>query len=149
MSAHHYSKPLRTQATKLAFLYYMQERNIPERPGRTLNVGFDANLPLVEGFDVKYVYWVTLQHKGATAGNHYHHQKAEIFCPVKGDMVVMLKNPQTQESESVVLSARDHTRLLVRTGIAHKVVSQSDEAILLVLASCTSAEEDEVYFSVD
>ncbi len=130
-----YSNPLRVEKTKFATLYYMSERNIPSRPGRTLNVAFDMALPYVDGFQLNYIYWVTLLHKGAAAGNHYHHKKTEIFCPLLGEMTVALKHPETQETESITLSTSEHTRLYVPTGISHKVVCQSEQAILLVLAN--------------
>lgn len=140
----HYSKPLRVEKTKFTTLYYMPERNIPSRPGRSLNVAFDMALPYVERFQLNYIYWVTLLHKGATAGNHYHHKKAEIFCPLHGDMTVKLKDPKTQETETIRLSTSEHTRLYIPTGISHKVTCDSDEAIVLVLANSHSDDGDEV-----
>lgn len=144
-----YSKPLCIEKTKFTTLYYMPERNIPSRPGRTLNVAFDMALPYVEGFQLNYIYWVTLLHKGAFAGNHYHHKKTEIFCPLQGDMTLKLKEPKTQETETIRLSASEHTRVLIPTGISHKVICDSDEATLLVLANSHSDDGDEVAYAVD
>lgn len=144
MTMSQYSTPLRVEKTKFTTLYHMPERNIPSRPGRTLNVAFDRALPYVDGFQLNYIYWVTLLHKGAAAGNHYHHQKTEIFCPVDGDMTVILKHPGTHETETIMLSTSAHTRLVIPTGISHKVVCHSERAILLVLANSATADGDEV-----
>lgn len=144
MTMSHYATPLRVEKTIFSTVYTMPERNLASRPGRTLNVALDMALPYVEGFQLNYIYWVTLLHKGAFAGNHYHHKKTEIFCPVDGDMTVVLKHPDTQVTESLTLSAAAHTRLLVPTGISHKVICHSERAILLVLANSASADGDEV-----
>ena len=46
------------------------------------------------------------------------------------------------------MDSEKHTVLYIRKGIAHKVVSESDEAILLVNATAPGIKRDEFFYEV-
>lgn len=143
-----YSFPISAKKTKLAKLISLKTREIPEKPGRSLCVSFDTRFPLIKGFTPKYIYWVRFAKAGNYAGNHYHREKAELFYPISGKFKVCLENPNSHSRETIKLDSEKHVVLHIHPGIAHKVVSESDNAILLVNATAPGIEHDEFYFEI-
>ena len=141
-----YSYPVKE--TILGRLIYLEPRENPDKPGRSLRVIFDARFPLIEGFEPKYLYTVSFEKSGNQAGNHYHQIKTELFYPVIGNFEVHLENPKTEEYEIIDLQSDAHVALLIKTNIAHKVVSKTDRAVLLVVASAPNIKKDEFYFEL-
>lgn len=144
-----YSKPIRSQKTKLARLFHMRPRKNPQKPGRALHVAFNNVLPLIRGFHPRYIYWVHFFKKRVWAGNHYHRKKFELFFPLRGEFAVHLQHIHTRLQEHIVLNEAQASALAIPTGIAHKVVAQTDNALLLVLASSPAEETDEIAWTIN
>ncbi len=138
-----YTKPINATETKLSRIFKMQARRTTAKPGRSLLVTWDARLPLIDGFINKYSYLVSFDNRGNVAGNHYHEQKRELFCPVVGDFIVLLEDIKTKKHEEIKLSAKDCSVIFIQTRIAHTVVADSDGAVLLVTANHPGTEADE------
>lgn len=138
-----YSLPLGSETTGLAILFQLNAREKPEKPGRSLVVEYDARVPQVSNFKTKYAYTVTFSEIGNRAGNHYHHQKAEIMRPVVGSVKVKLEDPATKVQEEHALNAASHQSIYVRPEVAHVVIAQSIPMVLLILATHPNNEEDE------
>lgn len=138
-----YTKPIDVTETKLSRIFKIQARRTAAKPGRSLLVTWDARLPLVDGFINRYSYLVSFDNKGNVAGNHYHEQKQELFCPVAGDFIVLLEDIKTKEREEIKISAKDTPVIFIQTRIAHTVVADSDNAVLLVAATHPGTEADE------
>ena len=138
-----YSKPINVKETNLTRIFRLQSRETPEKPGRSLLVTWDKRVPLVDGFENRYSYLLSLDKKGNVAGNHYHEQKQELFNAVVGDLIVILEDIGTKEREELKISAKDRTLIYIPTRVAHTIVSDSDTAVLLVTASSPGTENDE------
>lgn len=138
-----YSLPLDSKVTPLAILFQLNAREKPEKPGRSLVVEHDLRRPLVPEFELAYVYTVTFSATGNSAGNHFHHNKAEIMRPIAGSVTVKLEDPTTKVQEMHVLNATGRQAIYVRPEVAHVVIAQSTPAVLLVLATHLNTEEDE------
>lgn len=137
-----------------------------KKPGRELIVHHDQRFPLINGFRPDYIYTVDFQSKGVWAGNHYHKLKHEIFIPLAGEFLVMTQDVQSNEYRGCKISAHadrktsekfadfpsDSERvvhnLYIRTMLAHKVICESDQGILLVLATSPNNDGDEFPYEV-
>lgn len=138
-----YSIPTGVIKTKLATIYQMSFREKPEKPGRKLAVVWDSRFPLYKGFENRYSYIVTFASMNNLAGNHYHNKKNELFYPIVGDFKVILEDIQTKEREEIFLESSKNQVVHVKPKTAHVVISQSQTALLLVVASYPNNEEDE------
>lgn len=144
-----FSTPTAVHETALGGIVFdMPIRANPEKPGRTLEVVWDQRETLVPGFVNNYSYVMRFSEKGNVAGNHFHKKKHEMFRPVIGNFVVFLENPDTQEQEEIPLQEGKHQGLYVPAGIAHTVVSDSDIAALLVLATFPNNAADEFPYKI-
>ncbi|MCX6704398.1 MAG: WxcM-like domain-containing protein [Candidatus Woesebacteria bacterium] len=140
-SADYLSSPISERKTKLTRLFVMPIRRSPEKPGRELTVVWDRRAPLVEGFDNCYSYLVTFTEKGSFAGNHFHHNKQELFSPVVGSFTVFLENVKTKENEEITLETGQI--LYIPPNIAHTIISNSEISSLHVSATYPNNKEDE------
>ena len=140
-----YSTPLSKEETKLATVWRLNSRR--SKPGRELVVCFDQRFPLAD-FSPVYSYVVRFKERGNAAGNHYHRRKQEICIPLEGDFEVHLEHTGTKEKEVLKLNSEEPVAFYVQTGVAHKVVSNSDRGILLVFASSPSDDADEIEYLV-
>lgn len=143
-----YSSPVVIKKTKLSQIFTMQPRDVPDKPSRSLAVVWDARVPLIEGYENKYMYTNTFFSKGVTAGNHYHNVKKELFIIIEGDFIVTLEDIVTKENEKIRMNAKDHSILYVPTRVAHAITSNSKNAILLVLASSPAQRDDEISYKL-
>lgn len=143
-----YSSPVAIRKTKLTQIFTMQPRDVPDKPSRSLSILWDARVPLIKGYENKYIYTNTFFNKGVTAGNHYHNVKEELFIPIIGDFIVTLEDIVTKENEQISIQADDHTVLYVPTRIAHSVTSNSKNAILFVIASSPAQRDDEIPYEL-
>lgn len=143
-----YSQPLKQEKTKLATIFYLNPRNLPEKPGRSLSVIWDKRCPLVDGFENNYQYIVSFIKKDERAGNHYHASKQEIFIPVSGQIKVCLENPESKETEEIILNSSENKVLYIPPKIAHVAISNSDICSLLVLASFPNNLADEFPYQI-
>lgn len=146
--ANRFSFPKGVENTLVAKKFCFEPRENPEKPGRSLRVIFDARFPFVDGFHPRYMYSVSFEKAGNKAGNHYHVKKNEIFFPLSGQFEIHMARIKDGEKETVELSSENHEALFVESGIAHKVVAKSNDAILLVLASDPNVESDEFPYIV-
>ena len=144
-----YSKPLKIEHTLLATIFFMKPRNKKEKPGRVLSVSYDKRFPLVKDFKINYIYTVNFLEKENHAGNHYHIKKNELFVPLLGEFSVLLEDPKTKKKETIQIRANEYPIIHVKAGTAHKVVSKSNQAILLVLATSANIDGDEFNYDVN
>jgi dTDP-4-dehydrorhamnose 3,5-epimerase-like enzyme len=143
-----YSTPLNVVKTKLAKIFQMKPREIPEKPGRSLAVFWDSRTSFPKGFENEYCYTVTFSEIGNKAGNHYHHEKQELFSPVIGKVTIVLENPKTKEREEIIVDAKDHKIVYIPPKIAHVVIAGSNPAILLVTATSAGTIADEYPYKI-
>lgn len=144
-----FSHPFKKINYKLCTLFYVEPRMNPDKPGRELVVVFDERFPIVSGFESRYSYYVRFFKKGNFAGNHYHDKKQELFIPVHGNFTVTLENLKTKEREEIMLKQDDHPILYINSKIAHKVSSEQDDSVLLVIATSPNSEEDEYHYEIN
>lgn len=111
-------------------------------------VAFDERFPVVDGFDLKYLYVVNFFQANNWAGNHYHKKKEEIFLPLRGDFLIKLKSVESGICEEVKISASEHHALYIDTKVAHKVMSLGDNGCLLVAATSPNSDGDEFQFEL-
>lgn len=143
-----FSLPVKKEKTRLGELLTLSVRKRDDKPGRALSVIWDERVPLIDGFTNRYSYFVTFEKKGSVAGNHYHLKKQEIYFPLVGEFTVTLENPETKDKEEVTLKTQDHTAIFVPAGVAHAIRSESDVAILLVIATSPQVDRDEFEYLI-
>jgi len=141
-----YSKPIKVKKYKLGTLFYMKPRT--SKPGRELLINYDKRFPLVKDFETRYSYYVRFLEPGNSAGNHYHHKKRELLIPITGKFTIYLEDIDTKEQEKLVVKPEDHIIFYVHTGISHKVTSEEDSGVLLIMATSPSTDGDECHYEV-
>ncbi|MBN1646069.1 WxcM-like domain-containing protein [Candidatus Woesearchaeota archaeon] len=109
---------------------------------------FDCRFPLVEGFDVKFMYCSRIFERYNVSGQHYHRAKEEILIPMKGRFDIFLEDVKTKVQEHFSLDAIDNKAIYIPTGVSHKVVLLDEEGVFVVLASTNSEVEDEIPYEV-
>lgn len=71
---------------------------------------------------------------GEIRGNHYHNEKTEIFCVIKGTLRVLIQHIDSKEIEEHILSSdiKNLERIIVQPKFAHSFTNIGEsEAILL------------------
>ncbi|MCW1949681.1 MAG: FdtA/QdtA family cupin domain-containing protein [Candidatus Shapirobacteria bacterium] len=143
-----YSSPISQIKTKLAIIFEIKPRQVPEKPGRSLSVIWDKRIPFIKGFQNNYDYIVSFEKLGEKAGNHYHHSKQELFVPIIGQFKIILEDINTKIREEIFLSSSDHQILYVPPQIAHVVIAESEISSLLVLATFPNNQADEEVYQL-
>jgi len=71
---------------------------------------------------------------GDIRGNHYHHNKNEIFCVMKGKLKVLIQNIDSKKVDEFILDGNkeDLDRLLVPPGFAHTFINIGNEEVVLL-----------------
>ena len=71
---------------------------------------------------------------GDIRGNHYHNEKTEIFCVMKGKLKVLIQQIDSNKIEEYILdSDKDMIdRLLVTPGHAHAFINIGAEEVILL-----------------
>lgn len=151
-----YSIPSEVIQTDLSTIFEIPKRRKTEKPGRALSVVYDARRFLLSGFECRYTYLVEFDHASDAAGNHFHKTKNELYFFVSGKFTVKLalvEHPDIKESHTFDSNEYDkkgvHAACHIPIGVAHKVIAESDRAILLVLATGPGTEKDEIPFKID
>ena len=144
----HYSHPKQERTTELAHVFRLEPRRKPNKPGRALVVTYDERFPLFRGFSSRYSYLVKFDRAGDASGSHYHNRNTEIMFAVYGSFDVFLEDPRTKRHESVQLRADRYEAIVIQPGIAHRIVSKVDGAILVTHASGPHTEADETAYSL-
>ncbi len=143
-----YSKPLKVERKKLCTVYYLKPRSKAVKSGRELVVAYNNSMPLVPGLESNYTYFVRFFEKGNVAGNHFHYKKHELFIPIVGEMDVYLEDIKTKEKEFLTINVKQPVAINVPTGIAHAVKSTKEGDVLLVIASTSASDNDEVEYKL-
>jgi quercetin dioxygenase-like cupin family protein len=143
-----YSVPAEVQPTKLATVITLKVRAKPQKPGRSVTVVWDERSPLLKQFTNRYSYVVRFDKKGDKAANHYHRIKQEMYHAAHGAFKVILEDVVTKEREELRLQAGDNRCIYVPPGVAHVVIAQTNDDVLLVTASHHEATADELPYSV-
>jgi len=99
-------------------------------------------------------YFVTFNSVNQIRGNHYHTKKSEWFTIAFGKAEVKLKDINTNEEASFILSDDEDnclTRLFIGPNIAHSFKSLTNRAVLLNYTDCEYHPEnpDTYFFDLD
>jgi len=79
------------------------------------------------------IYAATMQ-PGDIRGNHYHNEKTEIFCALRGKLKIRIQSIKGGEIEEHMLDSTETQiqRVKVLPGFAHQLINYGDnEAVLL------------------
>jgi dTDP-4-dehydrorhamnose 3,5-epimerase-like enzyme len=144
-----YSLSVSNTKTKLATIFEIKPREVPEKPGRSLSVVWDKRVPFIEGFENNYDYIVAFKKKGEKAGNHYHYSKQELFVPIVGKFKIILEDIKTKVREEIFIKNGDNQILYIPPKIAHVVIAESEICSLLVLATFPSNQSDEEKYQLE
>jgi len=138
-----HTQPIESKKTKLTRLFFVQPHRRANKPGRELIVLLDDRYELIPDFQIRYAYLVKFNEVGRSAGDHYHQKKSELYVPVVGSFTVLLEDIESRKKEIIYIAATDHAVLYIPCYIAHTVISNSQQGVLLVLANYPNAEDDE------
>jgi len=86
-------------------------------------------------------------------GNHYHTEKTEIFCVIKGKLKVLVQQINSEKIDEYILDSDQEMldRVLVPPNYAHAFINiGEDEAILLAYGDKVHnhANPDQYYFKI-
>lgn len=116
---------------KLCIIFSSVNKRRPGKPNRSLVVAFRKLDELFKqlNMEVNYIYNVGL-YPGATAGNHFHKNKKEIFfCPIGQEVEIVLMNPESGEKEIIrsknTIEDEEAILVYVKLGTAHAVTNKS------------------------
>ena len=82
---------------------------------------------------------------GDIRGNHYHNEKTEIFCVMKGKLKVLVQQINSEKIDEYILDSNKDMldRLLVHPKFAHTFINVSkEEAILLAYGDKVHNHDD-------
>jgi hypothetical protein len=105
----------------------MPSRESIEKPNRSLVVTWNAKQPLLSHFKNNYSY---------------------IAFPIVGNFTALLEDVRSKEKGELELRSDLRRVLYIPTYIAHTVIAKEPHAILLVIASSPSSEEDEISYQL-
>ena len=144
-----YSKPVKIVDYKICRVFYMKPRKDPKKPGRILVVNYDKRFPFIKNFIIRYSYYVHFFKSGSIAGNHYHRKKQELFIPITGKFIVDLEDIKTNKRKSISIQPNKYPIVFIPKRISHKVTAQTNNAVLLVLATSPGIRNDEYDYKVN
>jgi len=72
---------------------------------------------------------------GAIRGNHYHEIRNEKFLVMKGEMLFVVKDPQTGEKQELKLSQEDDILIEIPPKVPHALKNIGDEDSLVLCYS--------------
>lgn len=92
------------------------------------------------------IYFVTFAEIGIVRGNHYHKQWREWFGVVSGQLHVVLRDVNTDETAELFLDgdSDEYTRLEIGPYIAHAFKSITPKAALLNYSNAEWSSEDSI-----
>ena len=90
---------------------------------------------------------------GDVRGNHYHNDKTEIFCVMKGVLKVLIQHINSNKIDEYILDGRKELldRLIVYPKYAHAFFNIGDEEVILLAYGDqvhNHADPDQPYFKV-
>lgn len=91
---------------------------------------------------------------GDVRGNHYHAEKTEIFCVIKGKLKVLVQQINSEKIDEYILDSDQDMldRLLVPPNYAHAFINIGEEqAVLLAWGDKVHnhADPDQYYFKIN
>ena len=111
----------------------------PAKPGRTQNWFELAALEQALGRPITWVY-SNLIEPGKTAGSHYHLEHEVLVWVVQGELVMHLKDVDSEEVETVVVKANEPL-LSVPKRVYHAGGNVSGEPCLAVMFASTKPRD--------
>ena len=90
---------------------------------------------------------------GDVRGNHYHTQKTEIFCVMKGILKILVQNINSNIIDEYILDGSKELldRLIVYPKYAHAFINIGDEEVILLAYGDrvhNHADPDQAYFKI-
>lgn len=123
------------------------------KPGRVLFTSWPMSDEGREVIKPSFSYTVFID-PGQFAGNHFHHEKAEVFIPLR-EAEIHLENPQTKERVVIKIENNPKTKntvelIAIKPGIAHTVKNPSPEHTLelIVLANTSKMGPDDFDYKI-
>lgn len=110
----------------------------------------DERGKLVEVFKVPGFGQVffSISKPGVVRGNHYHKRKVEKFCVIEGEAEISLRNRQTEELKSYLVSGKKPQVVPIPVNHAHNIINVGNsEMKLLVWANEIFDPKDSDTFS--
>jgi len=140
------SMPMDKKETDLAILFEMPLRQ--GKPGRSLQVAWNEQLPIIEGMSAKYFSILRTTASGTRPGNHFHTITKEIYYVLKGGIKVILEHRETKKQERFFLSAKRSQGLYIRPGVAHVIVPSTESTTILVVTDNPDMYKDEFKYEI-
>ncbi|HTB35210.1 MAG TPA: cupin domain-containing protein [bacterium] len=118
----------------------------PKKPGRTQNWFEMAALEKALGRPITWVY-SNLIEPGKTAGSHYHHEHEVLVWVASGELVMHLRDVDSDEAETVTVKANSEL-LSVPRRVYHAGGNIGTEPCLAVMfASTKPRDAGDEYFT--
>lgn len=78
-------------------------------------------------------FLVTTAHPGVSKGNHYHLQRYEWFCVIKGQASLVLADEKSGVREEILLGEGNMVAVRVPPQVAHGIKNIGDEMMYLLV----------------
>jgi uncharacterized RmlC-like cupin family protein len=111
----------------------------PNKPGRVQNWFEIEKLEKVLGKKITWVYSNMIE-PGRTAGVHYHYEHEVIVWVARGELVMHLKDVDSDDAETVTIKANDDL-LLIPKKVYHAGGNVSDKPCLAVMFATTKPRD--------
>ena len=96
-----------------------------DKRGGLLKILMRQHLPeRAREFGEIYISWAA---PGAIKANHYHEHTTEWFCLLRGQALLVVRDPKTGKEERIRLEEHQPVVVTVPAGIAHALVNDGDE----------------------
>lgn len=102
-----------------------------------LKIREDERGELVEVFKVPGFGQVffSISKPGVVRGNHYHKRKIEKFCVIEGEAEISLRNRQTEELKSYLVSGKKPQVVPIPVNHTHNIVNVGNSKMKLLVWS--------------
>ncbi len=76
---------------------------------------------------------ITTAHPGIVKANHYHKRKHELYCVIKGEMKLVLKDMNTGKSEEHLLTEDKLQIVMIPPNVAHGFKNTGNQMMHLLM----------------
>lgn len=77
--------------------------------------------------------FISVAPPGKVRGNHYHHRKIEWFCVPSGTGLLLLKDPETEEEDEIVMGEDDPKTVKITPPVIHAIKNIGEKEMVLMV----------------
>jgi UDP-2-acetamido-2,6-beta-L-arabino-hexul-4-ose reductase len=83
--------------------------------------------------------------KNAVRGGHYHKRKTEWFFVISGEASIYLRDLDTGEENTLIMTGKDHVLLEIPAGVFHTINSKTELYLLVASSEVFNKDDPDTY----